>query len=148
MTERFGAAHPGLARAGSGRLFYWESISGTKVMASLLGRLFFAGFVRLHVLYHAALEPICGVDIVAELGRHGYRLSPGTLYPVLHELERAGYLTGWTEVVGGKRRRYYEATAAGRKALGEAKVKLRELATEVLDHQRARRRHSTRNDGR
>jgi DNA-binding PadR family transcriptional regulator len=102
-------------------------------MAEVLSRLFFAGFVRLHVLYHAAQEPICGVEIVAELGRHGYRLSPGTVYPVLHELEREGWLTGRSAVVGGKRRKYYKTTPAGRKALEAAKVKLRELAHEVLE---------------
>jgi PadR family transcriptional regulator, regulatory protein PadR len=102
-------------------------------MAEVLSRLFFAGFVRLHVLYHAAQEPICGVEIVAELGRHGYRLSPGTVYPVLHELERAGYLTSQAQVVSSKRRRYYEATAEGRTALEAAKEKLRELAAEVLE---------------
>jgi DNA-binding PadR family transcriptional regulator len=102
-------------------------------MAEVLSRLFFAGFVRLHVLYHAAQEPICGVEIVAELARHGYRLSPGTVYPVLHELEQAGWLTGRSAVVAGKRRKYYKATPAGRKALEAAKVKLRELAYEVLE---------------
>jgi PadR family transcriptional regulator, regulatory protein PadR len=101
-------------------------------MAEVLSRLFFAGLVRLHVLYHAAQEPICGVEIVAELARHGYRLSPGTVYPVLHELERAGYLTSRAQVVSSKRRKYYEATAEGRTALEEAKSKLRELAAEVL----------------
>lgn len=102
-------------------------------MAEVLSRLFFAGFVRLHVLYHAAQEPICGVEIVAELGRHGCRLSPGTVYPVLHELERPGYLNSRVQVVSGKRRKYYEATAEGRKALEIAKEKLRELAAEVLE---------------
>jgi DNA-binding PadR family transcriptional regulator len=102
-------------------------------MSDLLSRLFFAGFVRLHILHHAAEAPICGVEIVAELGRHGYRLSPGTVYPVLHELEKAEYLTARTEVVSGKQRKYYEATPEGRKALEEAKVKLRELAAEVLE---------------
>lgn len=101
-------------------------------MAEVLSRLFFAGFVRLHILHHAAQESICGVEIVEELGRHGYRLSPGTVYPVFHELEQAGYLTSRTKVVGGKQRKYYKATAQGRKALEAAKEKLRELATEVL----------------
>ena len=113
-------------------------------MAEVLSRLFFAGFVRLHVLYHAAQEPICGVEIVAELGRHGYRLSPGTVYPVLHELERAGYLTSRAQVVSGKRRKYYEATAEGRKALEAAKEKLRELAAEVLKEKVRRRKPSAR----
>src|SRR5208282_6071543 len=86
--------------------FYRLSISRAKIMAEVLSRLFFAGFVRLHVLYHAAQEPICGVEIVAELGRHGYRLSPGTLYPVLHELQVAGYLRVRSAVVAGKMRKY------------------------------------------
>jgi PadR family transcriptional regulator, regulatory protein PadR len=104
-------------------------------MAEVLSRMFFAGFVRLHILYHAAEESICGVEIVAELGRHGYRLSPGTVYPVLHDLEQAGYLTGWNKVVSGKQRKYYRATAEGRKALEAAKEKLQELAAEVLGQQ-------------
>jgi DNA-binding PadR family transcriptional regulator len=103
------------------------------MMTEVLSRMFFAGFVRLHILYHAAREAICGVGIVEELSSHGYWLSPGTVYPVLHELEQAGYLSGWTEVVAGKQRKYYEATAEGRKALAAAKEKLRELAAEVLE---------------
>ena len=113
-------------------------------MSEVLSRLFFAGFVRLHVLYHAAQEPVCGVEIVAELGRHGYRLSPGTVYPVLHELERAGYLAGSTAVVSGKRRRYYTATAGGRAALEAAREKLRELAAEVLEEPKPRRKAAPR----
>lgn len=113
-------------------------------MAEVLSRMFFAGFVRLHILYHAAEESICGVDIVEELGRHGYRLSPGTVYPVLHELEQAGYLKSRTEVVSGKQRKYYEATANGRKALEAAKEKLRELAGEVLQEKEPGRRSSAR----
>jgi PadR family transcriptional regulator, regulatory protein PadR len=102
----------------------------------VLSRLFFAGFVRLHILHHAADEAICGVEIVAELGRHGYRLSPGTIYPVLHELEEAGYLRVRSAVVSGKMRKYYEATQAGEQALAEAREKLRELAEEVLEEPR------------
>lgn len=102
-------------------------------MDGVLSRMFFAGFVRLHVLHHAAEGAICGVDIVAELGRHGYRLSPGTIYPVLHALEEAGYLNSRVNVVAGKQRKYYVATIKGKKALEAAKVKLRELADEVLN---------------
>ena len=102
-------------------------------MANLLSRLFFAGFVRLHILYHAAEEPICGVQITAELARHGYRLSPGTVYPALHDLEQAGYLTSCTQVVRGRQRKYYAATPKGIRALQRAKLNLRELADEVLE---------------
>lgn len=102
-------------------------------MAEDLLRHFFGGFVRMHVLYHAAKEPVWGVAIMAELERHGYRLTPGTLYPILHQLEAAGYLTAKTVVVSGKRRKNYRITKAGRKLLSDARGKLRELVSEVLE---------------
>lgn len=102
-------------------------------MDHLLTKMFLGGFVRLHVLYHAAKEPIFGIEMMEELGRHGYEVGAGTLYPILHQLEDAGYLTSAIEVVGGKRRRYYRATSRGTAALEAAKVKLRELVVEVLD---------------
>ncbi len=96
-------------------------------------RHFFTGFIRLHVLYHAAKEPTYGAEISEELIRHGYRLSQGTLYPTLHQLERLGYLRCQSRLVGGRRRKYYRATAAGRKVLDEARQKLQELVAEVLE---------------
>jgi DNA-binding PadR family transcriptional regulator len=98
----------------------------------LLTGVFLGGFVRLHVLYHAVREPIFGVEMMEELGRHGYSVGAGTLYPMLHQLEEAGYLTTFTEVVDGKQRKYYRATPEGAKALEEAKLKLRELVKEIL----------------
>jgi DNA-binding PadR family transcriptional regulator len=94
--------------------------------------MFFGGFVRLHVLYHAVKEPIFGVEMMEELSRHGYEVGAGTLYPILHQLEEAGYLSSHTKVVGGKMRKYYRATAEGAAALEAAKEKLRELVSEVL----------------
>jgi len=101
-------------------------------MSDLLTKMFFGGFVRLHVLYHAVREPIFGVEMMEELKRHGYEVGPGTLYPMLHQLEEAGYLAVQTEVVGGKQRKYYRATPQGAKALEETKARLRELVKEVL----------------
>jgi PadR family transcriptional regulator, regulatory protein PadR len=94
---------------------------------------FFKGFIRLHILYHAAKEPIYGAEITEELVRHGYRLSQGTLYPTLHKLERLGYLKSRTQVVAGKQRKYYQATSAGRKVVAEARERLLELVGEVVD---------------
>ena len=104
-------------------------------MSELLSRMFFGGFVRLHVLYHAVKEPIFGVAMMEELGRHGYEVGAGTLYPMLHQLEQAGYLSVHTEVVSGKQRKYYRATPEGAAALEAAKAKLRELVAEVLHDQ-------------
>ena len=96
-------------------------------------RQFFGGFVRLHILYHAAKEPIWGAEIIEELRRHGYRLSPGTVYPILHQLAEAGYLTCQDEIVAGRRRKKYRLTRSGQSLLKKARAKLRELVGEVLE---------------
>ena len=94
---------------------------------------FFLGFIKIHILHHAAEEPIYGLAMLEELKRHGYDLSPGTLYPVLHGLERDGYLVREDQVVGGKVRKYYTITDAGRQALAEARQQIGELVDEVLE---------------
>lgn len=101
-------------------------------MGDLLTKTFFGGFVRLHVLYHAMREPVFGVEMMEELRRHGYEVGPGTLYPLLHQLHEAGFLSVQTEVFAGKQRKYYRATSEGARALEAAKSKLRELVKEVL----------------
>ena len=98
-------------------------------------RHFFNGFIRLHILYHATKERVYGAEITEELVRHGYRLSQGTLYPTLHQLEKLRYLSSYFEVVRGKRRKYYVATRAGKKVLDEARHKLQELVAEVIEDQ-------------
>ncbi len=96
-------------------------------------RQFFLGFVKIHILHHAAEEPIYGVWIMEELGHHGYRLSPGTLYPLLHSLVHDGLLDVYSEKTEeGKIRKYYKTTRKGRSALKEAKEKIKELVDEVL----------------
>src|SRR5919107_3654041 len=96
---------------------------------------FFLGFIKVHILHHAAQEPVYGLALIHELARHGYELGPGTLYPVLHSMEKSGYLARDDRVVGGKVRKYYTITDAGRLALAEARVKIAELVDEVLgDH--------------
>jgi DNA-binding PadR family transcriptional regulator len=99
----------------------------------LVTRQFFTGFIRLHILYHAVKEAIYGAEITEELVRHGYRVSQGTLYPTLHLLETLGYLRSQSKLVEGRRRKYYRATAAGRRILTEARAKLRELVAEVIE---------------
>lgn len=94
---------------------------------------FFLGFVKIHILHHAAYAPVYGVALIEELKRHGYEISPGTLYPILHNLEAAGYLIREKRVVGGKVRKYYSITDEGRAALAEARRQIRELVDEVLE---------------
>ena len=94
---------------------------------------FFLGFVKIHILHHAGQEPVYGLWLIEELERHGYNLSPGTLYPILRKLEDQGYLTSERQVVEGKTRKYYTLTETGRVALEEARRRIRELTAEVLD---------------
>jgi DNA-binding PadR family transcriptional regulator len=93
----------------------------------------YGGLVRLHILHHANEEPIFGLGIIEELRRHGYRLSPGTLYPMLHAMEETGYLRAQTRIVEGRSRRNYVITAKGRLALSAAKEKVRELFGELFE---------------
>ena len=112
----------------------------------------FVAFVRVHILHHAAQGPVFGLEMIDELRHHGYSLSPGTLYPIFHALEAAGYLTSTSKVVAGKTRKYYKATARGKKILAELKDKIRELVAEVLSidgapttgAQKTRKRSATR----
>lgn len=92
----------------------------------------YAGLIRLHVLHHAGERAVYGSWIIEELGHHGYSLSPGTLYPLLHGLERKGYLRSREVRTGKHARRVYSITANGRRALAEAREKVRELFGEMF----------------
>lgn len=92
---------------------------------------FFLGFIRLHILYHASQEVIFGLDMIRELAKHGYDLSPGTLYPILHGLEKDGFLRSEKQVVVGKIRKNYYITDEGKVAFAEAVQKVRELVNEI-----------------
>jgi len=89
--------------------------------------------MRVHVLYHAAQEPFYGAAMMEELRRHGYDISPGTFYPLLHRLDEKGLLDREERVVDGKVRKYYAATEEGRGVLDEIRPKLQELVDEVLE---------------
>jgi PadR family transcriptional regulator PadR len=91
----------------------------------------FFGLIRIHVLVHASHEPIFGLAMMEELAHHGYRIGPGTLYPLLHGLERSGLLKSIVRNVGGHSRRVYTITAAGKKALDKARTKVDELHHEL-----------------
>jgi DNA-binding PadR family transcriptional regulator len=96
-----------------------------------LVREFRRGAVAVHVLHHAAQEPVHGAWLTEELARHGYSISPGTLYPLLHRMTEAGLLAPAEEVVDGRVLRRYAATRAGKRALDELRGSVRELAGEV-----------------
>jgi PadR family transcriptional regulator len=91
----------------------------------------YSGLVRLHVLYDATREPVFGFGMIAELNRHGYKLGPGTMYPLLHGMEKRGWLKSVEQNVGGRARRVYLATRTGRQALKIGQDRVREPFEEL-----------------
>jgi DNA-binding PadR family transcriptional regulator len=98
-----------------------------------ISREFVLGFIKIHILSHAGNEGFCGVDIMNELRRHGYRMGPGTLYPILHKMQDSGYLKDEKRVENGRMKIYYRITPRGRAALKNVRPKIGELVSELLD---------------
>ncbi len=94
-------------------------------------RKLFLGFIQIHILHHAKEEAIYGSFMIEELRSHGYDISPGTLYPIFHSLEKADLLTVESKVIAGKVRKYYSITQKGQEVLIEAKAKAKELTREL-----------------
>jgi DNA-binding PadR family transcriptional regulator len=63
-----------------------------KSKAASADRDLYSSLIRLHVLHHAVEDPVFGLGLIEELAQHGYRISPGSLYPLLQGLEKRGYL--------------------------------------------------------
>ena len=93
-------------------------------------RKLFLAVIEIHILHHAAREPVYGIWMIDELKHHGYDISAGTIYPIFHSLEKSGLLTSKSENVNGKARKYYSATAEGVEVLSNARDKIRELTHE------------------
>ena len=113
-------------------------------MAQLKHHDLLKGLIRLHILHHAAEGEFYGQWMIQELARHGYALSPGTLYPLLHGMERAGYLKSRIKRTGRTFRRLYRATAIGREANKIAKIQVRELTGEMRRSRRPKPRAARR----
>ncbi len=99
----------------------------------LSGQELLTGLIRIHILYHACKEPIFGLGMIEELQRHGYKMSAGTLYPMLHGLEKRGLLRSKKIRLGRRGRRIYRATRSGRSALAGAREKVKLLLGELLE---------------
>jgi PadR family transcriptional regulator PadR len=90
-------------------------------------------FWKVHILHHAKTEPVHGHRMLTELRRHGYELSPGTLYPLLNRMRRLGWLQCKSDPTGGRRaRKDYRLTPAGRKVLRLVQSQIAELHQEVV----------------
>jgi PadR family transcriptional regulator, regulatory protein PadR len=91
-----------------------------------------SGLIRLHVLHHAVEGELYGQWMIDELAHHGYKLSAGTLYPMLKAMEKKGYLVSENRRDGRTARKFYRATPLGREALEIARLKVRELFGEMI----------------
>jgi DNA-binding PadR family transcriptional regulator len=112
-------------------------------MKSPLTREILLAFWKAHVLHHAASRPVYGLWLLEELAGHGYRLSPGTLYPLLARMER----NGWLRSEPGNRinaRKNYRITREGRRVLKELRGHIDELHREVVRNVSASRRRAAR----
>lgn len=96
-------------------------------------RKFFLGFIQIHILHHAKKEPFYGAWMIEELREHGYEMSPGTLYPLLHSMESKGLLQKQEKTAQGKIRKYYKITTLGNEVLNEARTKAYELFKEIKE---------------
>lgn len=96
-------------------------------------RKFFLGFIQIHILHHSKKEPFYGSWMIEELQEHGYNMSPGTIYPLLHNMESMGLLEKEERTVDGKIRKYYKITDIGSVVLEEARKKAYELFKEIND---------------
>lgn len=102
-------------------------------MVKELNREILLSFWKVHILHHAAEEPVCGQWMLTELRHHGYDISPGTLYPLLQRMERLGWLKGRSDPRAGKRaRKDYRLTSEGSRVLGTVRKRLRELHREII----------------
>ena len=108
-------------------------------------REFLLAFWKLHILHHAGEEPVVGQWMMRELRRHGYEISPGTLYPLLARMERRGWVRSKVDPQRGPRaRKEYTLTPEGRSVLALLRRHLDELHRELVPGRaplgRARRR--------
>jgi PadR family transcriptional regulator, regulatory protein PadR len=93
----------------------------------------YSNLIHLYVLHHACCQPTFGLQIIEEVARLGYRLSPGTMYPLLDALERKGLLRSRAVRTGGTARRIYRATSAGRKAYASAREQVEKLLDAISE---------------
>ena len=96
----------------------------------------YRGFVQLHVLYHAKHRPVYGVWMMAELKAHGYKVGPGTIYPLLGSMTASGLLAKTEKNVNGKIRKYYAITPLGREVFEDAGNKAAELFHEIEENRK------------
>ena len=92
---------------------------------------------KLLVLSLLAGEDMYGYQMIVELARrsnHTFDMKEGTLYPVLHGLEQAGFVEAYRqEAPTGRERKYYHLTRKGQGALREEEAAWKRYSGAVND---------------
>lgn len=110
-------------------------------MADPISREIQLAFWKVHILHHAGERPIFGRWLLDELRRHGFQVSPGTLYPLLARMESQGWIRSMpTAAASPKARREYVLTSKGSRALSRLRRHVDELHREVAGGTHVRRR--------
>lgn len=100
-------------------------------------RSFLQGMVRLFILHKAGQGPVYGEALNKAFHRFGYKMSPGSLYPLLHNLEKQRLLHCRIHITRGRVRKYYELTEKGRACLAEMRKELAGLVAEIIFDERS-----------
>lgn len=101
---------------------------------NLVTREILLSFWKVHILHHAAEGSIYSQWIAEELRRHGYSISPGTLYPLLKRIEANGWLkTSASRNSSRHDRKEYRFTKDGAKVLAFLRAQVKELYREVVE---------------
>jgi len=104
-------------------------------------REFLLTFWKIHILHHAEEHGVYGQWMLEELHHHGYRLSPGTLYPLLARMARRGWLRA-AKPKKARDARVYRITPEGAKVLQRLRESLAELTYEVTPSAETRRKQT------
>lgn len=94
-------------------------------------RKIFNGFIYMHILHHGEKGEFYGSWMIEELEEHGYKVSPGTIYPILKAMVEENLLEKNEKIVDGKVRKYYKTTIEGQELLLELKTSLAQLTHEI-----------------
>lgn len=100
-------------------------------MTDKIVRKVFNGFIYIHILHHGNKSAFYGSWMMEELREHGYRVSPGTLYPILRAMLDEELLEQEEVNVNGKIRKYYKTTELGNEVLLDVRKKIEQLTHEV-----------------
>ena len=99
------------------------------------------GTLDMLILKALALGQLHGLGIsrrIEQITRGTFQVKPGSLFPALHRMEEAGWLTSeWGESENNRRAKYYRLSKAGRRQLGEEQEQWEKIVLAIANALRA-----------